>query len=161
MRYRKVILCGWRRGCRCRCGCYRCRKPVTQFGESLYKPWSFMVVFKGLSYFLHRRVDGVLEFNELPVRPQSFLNFGARYQLSSPARKKTEKPGRLPLQADGPAILEQFSRRQVEFERIEPDPSILLKFRHCSDGSPTIHPRCIAGQRMSLHDWLHAEQRRA
>jgi hypothetical protein len=71
----------------------------------------------------------VIEINKRIVRPKSGTKFLPTDQCAPSAGKKDEEVGRLLRQPNLPPLLEQFSARHLNFERIEGNSlSALLRF---------------------------------
>ena len=107
------------------------QKPVAATSNGLHKAGTFGRVTEGLSYFVDRFVEPVVEIYKSVCGPEFFLKFRASYDLAVVLKQHRQDLEGLFLKANSKAVLAQFASAKIQFEnpKTEP-PTKLMVFPH-------------------------------
>src|SRR5208282_1976171 len=97
----------------------RTDKPIPALGQSFNVARSVGLVSQGLTKFLYRRVQAVIEINKRVSGPEALLDLLASDQLSGPCQQHFEDLDWLALQPQPDVVLAQLSALTVQLEGAE------------------------------------------
>ena len=106
-------------------------EPVAAPSNGFNKPWTVGGVAEGLTDFVNRFVEPVVEIHERVCGPEFFLKFLASYDIAGVLKQHRQDSEGLFLKPDSQAALAQFASAKIQFENSKPEPPVkLLAFLH-------------------------------
>jgi hypothetical protein len=107
------------------------QKPVAATSNGLHKAGTLGRVTEGLSDFVDRFVEPVVEIDKSVCGPEFFLKFLASYDLTVVLKQHRQDLEGLRLKPNSEAVLAQFAGTKIQFENPETEPFVdLTVFLH-------------------------------
>jgi len=95
--------------------------------NSLHKAGALCGVAEGLTDFVDRFVEPVIEIHESVCGPECFLNFLASYDLAGVLKQHRQDLEGLFLKPNSQAVLAQFASAKIQFENPKTEPPARLR----------------------------------